>query len=125
MATTKLITLAASIAALVATGAQAQEAPSTQSMKPLAGISLDLGSERGVGYFQSADGACKLVLTLAGEPNWDNASVFAASRFEASIGAGKSVRYASDTGKAIDFACAADAQSVSASPVVRFADAGQ
>ncbi|MGQ0673190.1 MAG: hypothetical protein ACT4N2_09980 [Hyphomicrobium sp.] len=122
MTSTKLIALAASIAA---SSAQAQDAAPSLTMKPLAGISLDLGSERAVGYFQSADGACKLVLTLAGEPNWDNASVFAASRFEASIGAGKSVRYASDTGKAIDFACAADAQSVSASPVVRFADGGQ
>src|SRR5262245_52607840 len=86
------------------------------TMKPLRAISYDVGTERAVSYFQSGNGHCKLVITLAREPDWDNAGNFTATRFEAAIHAGKSTRY-----HATEFECAADAQAMSVTRVERLA----
>jgi hypothetical protein len=83
------------------------------TMKPLQGISFDVGTKRAVSYFLREDGMCKLVLTLAEAPIWDEPSRFAATRFEAAIDAGKATRYDSPEGKSLDFACLAGAQSMS------------
>jgi hypothetical protein len=38
------------------------------TMKPLQGVSFDIGTKRAVSYFLSDNGACKLTLTLALRP---------------------------------------------------------
>ena len=91
------------------------------TMKPLHAISFDVGTERAVSYFLSENGHCRLVVTLAGEPDWDNAGAFTAARFEAAIHAGKSTRY-----NVTEFACAADAQAMKVMHVEQVAaSAGQ
>jgi hypothetical protein len=87
------------------------------TMKPLQGISFDVGTKRAASYFLREDGMCKLVLTLAEAPTWDDVSRFTATRFEAAINAGNATRYDSPEGKSLDFACLADAQAMSVRPV--------
>jgi hypothetical protein len=119
------IALAAAFSGLVAVGnAQAAEISSTLTMKPLHGISFDVASERAVSYFRSENGQCKLVLTLAGEPDW-NADTFTATRFEAAVLGGKTTRYVSTHGKAIEFACAIDAETMYVKPVEQMAATGK
>jgi hypothetical protein len=65
-----------------------------------------------VTYFLSDNGRCKLVLTQARAARGNHAN-FAATRFEATIDAGKTTRYVSSDGHAIDFECQPNAQSVS------------
>src|SRR5262245_64335257 len=64
------------------------------TMSPMKGISFDVGAERAVSYFLSENGECKLVLTHAGESK-ENDTTFTATRFEATIDAGKTKRYVS------------------------------
>jgi hypothetical protein len=113
---TKIVALAAALSlSTLATVAQASE-PLT--MKPLHGISFDVGSDRAASYFVSDKGKCKLVLTLA-DPNGEFAT-FSATRFEAAIEAGKTTRYVSH-GKTFEFGCAPDAQAMDVMQVSQLA----
>ena len=89
----------------------AADALAVQRLKPLQGINFDLGTHRGVGYFLSENGKCRLVVTVADEPNWKDVQTFTATRFEASIPAGQVTHYDAPEGKVLEFACEADAQS--------------
>ena len=82
------------------------------TMKPLHGISHDVGTKRAVSYFLSDNGKCKLVLTLAEAPNWDEVPNLIATRFEAAIDAGKTTRFHATAGKSLQFACQAGAQAM-------------
>ena len=56
------------VAALLSLPAAAIRLDATNSimmMKPLQGITFDVGTKRAVSYFLSVNGTCKLVLTLA------------------------------------------------------------
>jgi hypothetical protein len=97
----------------VGTAGQAADLSSGLTMKPLQGVSFDIGTKRAVSYFLRNDGQCKLVLTLAEAPDWSDVSKFSATRFEAAVNPGKATRYNSTEGVAIDFACQADAQAMS------------
>jgi len=90
----------------------AADVSTIQHFKPLHSISIDLGTRRGVGYFLSENGKCRLVVTVADEPNWKDVQTFTATRFEASIPAGQVTHYDAPEGKVLEFACEADAQSV-------------
>jgi hypothetical protein len=122
---TKNIAIATALTGLLALtnacAAQAAEPSAALTLKPLHGISFEVGAKRAVGYFLSENGQCKLVVTLAGEPNWDDKGSFTATRFEAAILAGKATRYTSTDGKAFDFACAADAQAMNVKQVEQIA----
>ena len=98
---------------VVLTQASARPAadPSPVTMSPMKGVSFEIGAERAVSYFLSENGQCKLVLTQAGEPDKNDAT-FTATRFEATIDAGKATRYVPSDGRAIDFECRPDARSV-------------
>jgi hypothetical protein len=125
MNTTRNILLSASfIAALALNGtpSQAAAASSTLTMKPLHGISFDVGSERAVSYFLSEAGQCKLVVTLAQAPDADAPAAFTATRFEAAIHAGKATRYTEAGGKTVEFECAADAAAMAVTPIDQVAD---
>jgi hypothetical protein len=124
MNSTKTIATAAALLALAHAGtAAAAELASGLTMKPLHGISFDVGAKRAVGYFLSADGQCQLVLTLAGEPDLDDPHTFTATRFEAAIPAAKATRYVSESGEALEFACAPDAQALAVTQVEHVAAA--
>lgn len=120
MTTTKIIVATAFASILSAQGAvslRAEELPAVHTMKPLHGISFDIGSKRAVSYYLSDRGQCKLVLTLAAVPNWNDVPSFLSTRFEAAIPGGKATRFVSDEGKAIEFTCQANAQAMSVNPV--------
>ncbi|MGQ0672476.1 MAG: hypothetical protein ACT4N2_06290 [Hyphomicrobium sp.] len=112
-------TLAAAAALVSGAGlASANEAPALGIMKPSHGISFDIGASRGVSYFQAVNGTCKLVLTMAGEPDWSAASSFKVTRFEAAVPAGGSTRYQAE-GQALEFSCQPGAATMSAKAVSR------
>jgi hypothetical protein len=91
------------------------------TMKPLHGISFDVGARRAVSYYQNSNGRCALVLTIAEAPDWENPARFASTRFEATVPAGETTRYKSDEGKAIDFSCEEAAQTMIVNPIEQFA----
>jgi hypothetical protein len=91
----------------------AADASTVQTVKPLQGVSLDVGTKHSVSYFVNDSGQCKLVMTLAGEPDWSDVTSFTSIRFEASVPAGRQTRYNSGDGNAVEFACQAEAQAMS------------
>ena len=106
------IAFAATLTALVVlTQASARPTRDPVVMRPMGGVTFDIGAERAVTYFLSDNGRCKLVLTQAAARG--NDANFTATRFEATIDAGKATRYVSTDGSAIDFECHPDARSVS------------
>ena len=107
MTYTKIIAAMASLTSLIALAAAPALAENT-SLKPLQAASLKIGSEQAVGYFTSENGRCNLVVSRAGEPNWDQDGSLTVTRFESSISAGKTTRYDGS----VDFTCASDAQSM-------------
>ncbi len=119
MTTSKIIAIAATISSLFGI-APALADSSTLTMKPLRGISFDIGSERAVSYFSNENGRCNLVITHAGEPNWDDAASVTATRFETAIQPGKSTRYASK-GTSLELGCASDAHAMSIKQVEQIA----
>jgi hypothetical protein len=118
--TTKNIVLAAGFASYLALSyawaRQADDTSAVITMKPMQGMNFDAGSEHEVTYFISQDGQCRLVVTRATEPGSD-APNFTATRFEATINAGETTRYVSDSGRAVDFDCEPTARTVSIRPV--------
>jgi len=115
MTSNKLVAAAALTAILsmpAAATLHAADGSRTLTMKPLQGLSFDVGAKRAVSYFQSSNGRCKLVLTLADAPEWDEVQTFTATRFEADLPAGKTTRYQASVGQSIEFACHGDAQAM-------------
>ena len=92
--------------------AAATQAADVMTMKPLQALSFDVTTKHAVAYFLSDNGACKLVLTVGEAANPDE-SKFVATRFEDAIAAGTTTRFDVTTNKSLDFACLADAQSMS------------
>ena len=99
-------------------GIHAAESRAPQTMKPLAAISLDAGTKHVIGYFVSADGACKL--TLAVNEGADDAA-FSTSRLQVSVDAGKSATFDSAEGKTLLFTCKPSAQAMTAVAIDRLA----
>jgi len=110
---TKIIAGTAFAAVLSLSTAAATQAADEMTMKPLQGVSFDVESKRAVSYYLNDAGTCKLVLTLAGEPDLGEVASFTATRFEAAIGAGKMARFVVGEGKSLEFACHAGAQVMS------------
>ena len=100
---------------------QAENATSKLTMKPLHGISFDVGARRAVSYYLNSNGRCALVLTLADAPDWSDPARLVSTRFEATISAGETTRFNSNEGKAIEFACEAAAQTMSVNAVEQIA----
>jgi len=111
---------AAALAGVVLAVSSPSKAASTEhtlTMKPLHGISFDVGSKRAAGYFLSVAGRCRLVLTLADQPDWEQFASFTTTRFEATLPADKTIRFASPENKMLEFACLPGAQSMSVRPI--------
>ena len=103
MNTTKNIIIAAALSALSFGHIGAAQA--SETLKPVHGISFHTGSKDAVAYFLSDSGSCKLVVTTVERGTQP-------TRFEASIAGGESTRYALSDANSLDFACAADAQTM-------------
>ncbi len=119
-----IITATAMTAIIFAAGStalRAQESSSIESMKPMHGISFDIGTSRAVSYFLSDNGQCKLVLTIAEELDWDHLSDLKVKRFEAAVPSGKATRYNATQGTALEFECLAEAQAMTVRHLGRYA----
>ena len=98
-------------------------ANNVQSFKPIQGLSFDAGTKRAVAYFTNKAGQCQLVITLAGEPDWNTGSL-EITRYVASIPPGRSERY-ENSGRAFQFGCANDAQAMTFQALTSVADTGK
>jgi hypothetical protein len=85
-------------------------ATEAKSFKPIQGMTFSAGDTHAVGYFTNDKGGCQLVLTLAGEPDWQNGSL-AVTRVETSVPAGQLHRY-DHAGHGFQFGCAASAEAM-------------
>lgn len=112
MTHTVAFTALATVALLLSTAElRAADNSSIQKMRPLQGVSIDLGKRQGIGYFLDDNGKCKLVVTVAEEPGLQDERNFTATRFEAEVPAGQATRYYASEA-VLEFACEAAAQSM-------------
>ena len=100
---------------------QAADASSVLTMKPLHGISFDVGTKRAVSYFLSYNGICHLTLIVAEAFDGYEVPADTPARYEVSIDPGKTARIDAAEGKSLEFACQASAQAMSLTTVSQFA----
>jgi hypothetical protein len=101
--------------ALIAAQATAQTASfeAAKVVKPLAGLSFDVGSKRAVGYYAVQDGSCDLTLLVGdAQGEAEEAVTSIPARFSALIEAGRSARIDAGQGKRVEFLCAANAETL-------------
>jgi len=91
------------------------------TMRPLHAVSLDAGAKHVVSYFLAAERQCKLTLMIADGSTTGDGSQEPAARVQVSIDAGKTARVDSAEGKTLEFACAPDAQGMTAATIDRTA----
>ena len=92
------------------------------TMRPLQGVSFDIGTKRAVSYFLSDNNACKLTLTLAEVVHDDEVNGLTATRVTVAIEAGKAAHLDTVEGKTLEFKCqgGAHVMSVDASNQVTY-----
>jgi hypothetical protein len=101
--------LATATSALLAIGtagvSEAGDISHALTMKPLHGVSFDVGSKRAISYFLSESGQCRLTLIVAERMKDDAPPKDTPVRFEASIHAGNKTRFDTPEGKGLQFEC--------------------
>jgi hypothetical protein len=90
-------------------------------MKPLHGISFDIGTKRAVSYFLSESGRCKLTVVIADAIKGDELPTDTPVRFDVAIDAGKGARLDTAEGKSLQFACAHGTQAMNVTEVTQVA----
>jgi len=93
--------------------AQAADPASLLTMKPLEGVSFDIGTKRAVSYFLSDGNSCKLTLMLAEVVHGDEVNGLTATRMTVAIEAGKAAHLDTVEGKALEFKCQGGAHMMS------------
>jgi len=83
----------------------ARAAASPLTMKPLQGVSFDIGTKRAVSYFLSDGNSCKLTLMLAEVAHGDEVNGLTATRVTVAIEAGKDAHLDTVEGKMLAFKC--------------------
>jgi hypothetical protein len=89
---------------------RATDSASPLTMKPLQGVSFDIGTKRAVSYFLSDGDTCKLTLMLAEVVYGDEVNVLAVTRMTVAVEADKAVHLDTAEGKSVEFRCQAGAQ---------------
>ena len=103
----------AGISAMAGPGmTRATDSASPLTMKPLQGISFNIGTKRAVSYFLSDGDACKLTLMLAEIVHGDEVGL-TATRMTVAVEADKAVHLDTAEGKSLEFKCQAGAQVMS------------
>jgi len=82
-------------------------------IKPLQGVSFDIGTKRAVSYFLSDDDTCKLTLMLAEVAHDNEANGPTAARMTIAVEVGKTAHLDTAAGKSLEFQCQARAQAMS------------
>jgi hypothetical protein len=83
------------------------------TIRPLQGVSFDIGTKRAVSYFLSDDHACKLTLMLAELVNDDEANGLAATRVTVAVEVDKAAHLDTAEGKSLEFKCQPGGQEMS------------
>jgi hypothetical protein len=83
------------------------------TMKPLQGVSFDIGTKRAVSYFLSDANACKLTLALAEIGQDDEVNGLTATRMTIAVESGKAAHLDTAEGKSLEFKCQAGAHAMS------------
>jgi hypothetical protein len=83
------------------------------TMKPLQGVSFDIGTKRAVSYFLNDDDGCKLTLTLAEVAHDDEVKGLTATRITVAVQPGKAAHLDTAEGKSVQFKCQAGAHVMS------------
>ena len=89
---------------------RAKDLTSPLTMKPLQGVSFDIGTKRAVSYFLSDNNACKLTLTLAEVVHDDEVNGLTATRMTVAVEADKAANLDTTEGKSLEFKCQPGAQ---------------
>ena len=92
---------------------RAKDLTSPLTMKPLQGVSFDIGTKRAVIYFLSDGNSCKLTLMLAEVVHGDEVNGLTATRVTVAIEAGKAAHLDTVEGKSLEFKYQAGAQTMS------------
>jgi len=98
-----------SVAIVLSTGfslASLAAAQAAETVKPLQGVSIHTEMKDAVAYYLADKGTCKVILTLTDK------TAYVPTRFEKAVEAHQSALYQVDDGKALEFACQADAQAM-------------
>ena len=92
---------------------RATDLASLVTMKPLQGVSFDIGTKRAVSYFLSDHDACKLTLMLAEVADDGEVNGLTATRVTIAVEAGKAAHLDTAEGKSLEFMCQAGAHVMS------------
>jgi hypothetical protein len=104
----------AGISAMAGPGmTRAIDPASPLTVKPLQGVSFDIGTKRAVSYFLSGDNACKLTLMLAEVAQGDEVNGLITTRMMVAVESGKAVHLDAADGKSLEFKCQAGAHLMS------------
>ena len=85
--------------------ASAEDKVIARTLKPLAGISLDVGSKRVASYFVAGEGVCDLSVMVAERMAGDEIPVSTATRIVQTIPTSKMARLDTGEGKSLEFGC--------------------
>ena len=114
MAAVKTVLLSVALGGLALTGvAQAAERNTTQRALPMHGVSFDIGSKHAISYFLTKGGDCDLTVWLTDISHDDEAAPSTATRMVISVAPGGTMQVGSAEGTVAEFACAANAESMS------------
>jgi hypothetical protein len=110
------------VIAFVGISATASLGMAPLTMKPLQGVSFDIGTKRAVSYFLRDGNSCKLTLMLAEVGHGDEVNGLTATRVMVAIEAGKAAHLDTVEGKTLEFKCqgGAHVMSVQASNQVTY-----
>ena len=90
--------------------------PVASQMRHLQAISFDVGRKHVLSYFLSKNGLCDLTIFVTDRPDevaeGDEIPTLATARFHAAVGGGKTLRYDTDEGRSLEYACATNAQAM-------------
>ena len=112
--TIKSITASVALVSLALSGSvEAAERDTTLRALPMHGVSFDIGSKHAISYFLINDGNCDLTVWLTDISHDDEAAPSTATRMVISVAPGRTMQVGSAEGTAAEFACAANAESMS------------
>ena len=94
-------------------GLEAAELDTTLRALPMHAVTFDIGSKHAISYFLVNDGNCDLTVWLTDISLDDKSTPATATRMVLSVAPGRTMQVGSAEGMAAEFACAANAESMS------------
>jgi hypothetical protein len=108
-----LALIAATGATVLCSAASAGERRIQSMLRPLHGVSFDVGSSHAMAYFVAQGSSCNLTMVLTPIIGEDEMPIAAGTRINASIEGGKRAHIDTPEGKTVEFICAPGATMVS------------